>query len=105
MNAVLFILYANTIKQLFEFWLESYAYSHGVLLFPIALGVYFYEQYKKPKLNSVYLNIYTLICFLGLIFIWFVADTLNIQIVEFFSLLLFLILYLLLKQVQHLWPL
>jgi len=111
MNVVLFILYANTIKQLFEFWSESYAYSHGVLLFPIALGVYFYELYKKPKFNSVYLNIYTIVSFLGLIFIWFVADTLNIQVVEFFSffLLLLLINFVLtsasVKQVQHLWPL
>lgn len=39
MNLGLFVLYFNTVKQLFDFWSESYGYSYGVILFPIALGI------------------------------------------------------------------
>lgn len=111
MNLGLFILYANTIKQLFDFWSTSYGYSHGIILFPIALGIYFYELYKFPKLNTSCINIVSVICLLGLVCGWFVADLLNIQFVEFlafFSMLFILNLVLTtdkLKNTYHLWPL
>lgn len=111
LNVLLFISYADTLRQLFDFWSESYGYSHGVLLFPLALGIYFYELYKTPKLSLAYLNAYSVFSLLLLILIWFVADILSIQVIEFVS--FFLILFLLnlvltstsLKNINHLWPL
>lgn len=111
MNLGLFVLYFNTVKQLFDFWSESYGYSHGVILFPIALGIYFYELYKSPKLNVSCINLVSLLLLVGLVCCWFVADLLNIQFVEFIvfiSMLIFLNLLLTtdkLKNTYHLWPL
>ena len=111
MNVGLFVLYANTIKQLFDFWLVSYGYSHGIILFPIALGIYFYELYKSPKLDVSCINIVSVLCLSGLVLGWFLADLLNIQFVEFLAFFLMLILLNLvlttdkLKNTYHLWPL
>lgn len=111
LNLILFVFYTNTVIQLFKFWSTSYGYSHGVLLFPILLGLYFYELYKAPKLNLSFINLLSLVCVLGLGFLWFVADLLNIQFVEFFAFWLILILFNLLltsdklKNTVHLWPL
>ena len=111
MNLLLFIFYSNTVKQLFEFWLESYGYSHGLILFPLALGIYFFELYKRPRLNVNYINFYSITCTLGTVFVWFLADLLNIQFVEFVTFLVLLIFLNLvltsdkLKNTSHLWPL
>ncbi|VAW98324.1 hypothetical protein MNBD_GAMMA23-60 [hydrothermal vent metagenome] len=111
MNLLLFIFYTNTIIQLFKFWSNSYGYSHGVLLFPILLGLYFYELYKAPKLNLSFINLWGFFCVLGLGFFWFAADLLNVQFAEFFAFWLLLILLNLfltsdkLKNTAHLWPL
>jgi len=111
MNITLFIFYANTVTQLFDFWSNSYGYSHGVLLFPLLLGVYFYELYKSPKLDFSLLNVVGLCCVLGLGFVWFTADLLNVQFIEFFTFWCILILLNLfltsskLKNSIHLWPL
>lgn len=91
-NLGLFALYANTVKQLFDFWSTSYGYSHGIILFPIALGIYFYELYKSPELNTTYINIVSVISLVGLVFGWFLANLLNIQFVEFFAFFLMLML-------------
>ncbi len=118
LNLFLFVFYADTVKQLFDFWSVSYGYSHGILLFPLAMGIYFYELYKKPQLSRAYLNIYSILGLLVLILIWFVADILSIQVIEFFA--FFLILFLfnfilttehfknlnqLFSNLNHLWPL
>ncbi len=111
MNLVLFVFYANTIIQLFEFWSTSHGYGHGALLFPILLGLYFYELYKAPKLNLSFINLFGLFCVAGLGFLWFAADLLNIQFVEFFVFWLILVLFNLfltsgkIKNIAHLWPL
>jgi len=111
MNLGLFVLYANTIKQLFDFWSQSYGYSHGIILFPIALGIYFYELYKSPKLNLSCVNLVSIVCLLGLVLGWFAADLLNIQFIEFLAFFFMLILLNLvlttdkLKNTYHLWPL
>ena len=60
MNLCLFVFYSNTVMQLFDFWLESYGYSHGLILFPLALGIYFFELYKQPRLNVNYINLYSI---------------------------------------------
>ncbi len=111
MNLVLFAFYANTITQLFEFWSTSHGYGHGTLLFPILLGLYFYELYKAPRLNLSFINLLSLFCVLGLGFLWFAADLLNIQFIEFFAFWLTLLLFNLLltsgslKDAVYLWPL
>jgi len=111
MNLALLALYSNTLIQLFKFWSTSYAYSHGIILFPIVLVLYFYELYKAPKLNLSLINGFSLFYLLGLVFLWFAADLLTIQFVEFFSFWLILILFNLLltsdklKNTIHLWPL
>ncbi len=111
MNLLLFIFYANTVLQLFDFWLNSYGYSHGLLLFPVLLGLYFYELYKTPKLSLSFINFLGLSGVAGLGFFWFSADLLNIQVAEFFAFWLILVLFNLfltadkLKNAAHLWPL
>lgn len=111
MNLGFFVFYADTIKQLFDFWSESYGYSHGIILFPIALGIYFFELYKNPKLNTSCINIYSVLLLSGMACAWFLADLLNIQFIEFLVFLAILILLNLvlttdkLKNTSHLWPL
>jgi len=111
MNLLLFVFYSNTVTQLFDFWLESYGYSHGLILFPLALGIYFFELYKQPRLNVNYINFYSITCTIGVVFVWFLADLLNIQFVEFVTFLVLLIFLNLvltsdkLKNTPHLWPL
>lgn len=110
-NLSLFIFYSNTVMQLFDFWLESYGYSHGLILFPLALGIYFFELYKHPRLNVNYINLYSMTLTIGIVFVWFLADLFNIQFIEFLTFLLLLIFLNLmlisdkLKNTYHLWPL
>lgn len=111
LNVFLFVFYAETVVQLIDSWLISYGYSHGILLFPLALGIYFYELYKNPKLNLKYINVYSILSLLFLITVWFLADALSIQVIEFvaFYLMLMITNAVLtvsnLRKLAHLWPL
>ena len=111
LNFVLFVSYGNTVRQMFAFWSASYGYSHGVLLFPILLGIYFYELYKTPRLNLSLINGLSLLCLVAAGFLWFVSDLLNIQFVEFLAFWGILVVFNLIittnkfKNAWHLWPL
>lgn len=111
MNLILFVIYSETLMQLFDFWSTSYNYSHGIILFPIVMGIYFYEFYRQPSISVQYINRYTIILVLACVSVWFLADLLNIQFVEFLAFLCLLISlnFLLtsasLKDSYNLWPL
>lgn len=111
LNLAVFLIFGSTAAQMFSFWSESYAYSHGILLFPLVVGLYFYLLFDNPKLVNVRISIWNILGFLGLTLIWFIAHALSIQIIEFLS--FFLIIILLnftltsqnIKNINHLWPL
>jgi len=111
LNLILFAIFADTLLQLFKFWSESYAYSHGVILLPIVLGIYFYELNKRDEINLNLVNPFSTLCLLGLGVIWFIADLSKVQVIEFFSFFLILILVNILltsrsrKTIHHIWPL
>jgi len=110
LNALLVFFYIGTMTQLLEFWSESYGYSHGILLFPVVLGIYFYELYKSPRLTLTQLNLFTSTIFITLISAWFLADLLSIQVIEFFAFFCIILFFNFIltsdnfKNIKHLWP-
>ncbi|MCK5696600.1 MAG: exosortase A [Gammaproteobacteria bacterium] len=84
-----FLLYYSTLWSMAEIWWRSDTFAHGMLIFPISLYLIwlkkddFFQISKKP-------SVFFLLCLLALVFIWGLAKSVDVQVVQQFAVILML---------------
>jgi len=84
-----FVLYNNTLLSMAEIWWRSETFAHGFMIFPISLYLiwlkkddFFYID-KKP-------NLFFLACLMLLVFLWGLAKSVDVMVVQQFMVVLML---------------
>ncbi len=84
-----FVLYSNTLLSMVDIWWRSETFAHGFLIFPLSLYLiwlkkedFFYIE-KRP-------NLFFLLCLVLLVFIWGLAKSVDVTVVQQFTVILML---------------
>ena len=84
-----FLLYYSTLWSMAEIWWRSETFAHGMLIFPISLYLIWLKRKDFFHIQKQ-ANVFFLLCLLGLVFIWGLAKSVDVQVVQQFAVVLML---------------